>query len=339
MNKLRFIYAFIVLAVVITGCASSGDKMEPDVMVFGSGTYPNVIKEGDTYYYMMPMSPGGRLSIFSAKDPAMLGKTDPVVVWRTDAAGFQNVWSPELHRIGGKWYIYFEADDGNTDNHHVYVLENASPDPTKGVWELHGPVMLNEEWNYGIHPSTFEAGGRRYLIWSGWEKRRTETETQCIFIAEMGNPWTLKSSRVLISRPSYEWERQWINPDGSRSAYPIFVNENPEACISPDGRHVVIVYSASGIWTVYNTLGMLHASVSSDLLNPSSWQKMPEPVMTHSSDSKLIGVSNITLAPDVDGKGTVMLYQGKLREDAGKNVVMLRHIIWDGDSVPVFGTY
>ena len=71
--------------------------------------------------------------------------------------------------------------------------------------------------------------GQLYLLWSGWPERRHETETQCIYIARMENPWTTSSNRVMISLPDHEWERQWINPDGHRSAYPIYVNENPEA--------------------------------------------------------------------------------------------------------------
>ena len=72
----------------------------------------------------------------------------------------------------------------------------------------------------GIQATTFEHKGVRYLAWSGWPKRRTNAETQCIYIARMKDPWTLDSPRVLISKPEYEWERQWVNPDGSRYGLP-----------------------------------------------------------------------------------------------------------------------
>ena len=86
----------------------------------------------------------------------------------------------------------------------------------------------------------------------------------------MSNPWTLKSSRILISKPEYEWERQWVNPDGTRTAYPIYVNESPQFFHSRDNRKILIYYSASGCWTPYNCIGMLTANDNSDLLNPAS---------------------------------------------------------------------
>ena len=35
----------------------------------------------------------------------------------------QELWSPELHFLEGRWYVYFAADDGNNDNHRMFVLE------------------------------------------------------------------------------------------------------------------------------------------------------------------------------------------------------------------------
>lgn len=337
MNKiLKLIICIVIL--MISGCRSENTNPE-DTLIFETGSYPYLTKEGDTYYYLMPSSPSGRIAIYSASTPEGIKDAEPVTVWKSPYNEYKNIWSPELHRIDNKWYIYFEADDGNTDNHHLYVLENDSADPTKGLWQLKGPIMINEEWNYGIHPSVFTVRDKKYLIWSGWEKRRTETETQCIFIAEMENPWTLKSDRVMISKPVYEWERQWINPDGSRSAYPIFVNENPEGFVSPNGKKVVILYSASGIWTAYAVVGMLKADASSNLLDPKSWHKVSEPVFTPVEDGNFIGASNITIAPNKDNSGSVLMYQAKHKDATNDNSIMLRNIKWEGDSALILGKY
>ncbi|MDE6512548.1 MAG: glycoside hydrolase family 43 protein [Muribaculaceae bacterium] len=333
---------YIAVLISICGCTSESDVGRSDIatVVFPSGSYPQAIKNGATYYCIMPDVRRGHISIYSAATPDSLGKSSPVTVWKTENSNFQNIWSPELHKIDGKWYIYFEADNGNTDNHQLYVLENGSENPLKGEWTLHGPIITDKEWNYGIHPSSIQVKGRQYLLWSGWPHRRVETETQCIFIAEMENPWTLKSDRVLISRPEFEWERQWINPDGSCSAYPIFVNENPEPYISPDGNKVIVNYSASGIWTVYSTLGMLSASTSADLLDPRSWTKSSEPVFIADKDSKYGGSSNMSLIPSPDGKETLMLYQAKLFSGSERigDAVLLKKIDWKS-SLPVFGGY
>lgn len=94
----------------------------------------------------------------------------------------------------------------------------------------------------------------------------------------MENPWTLATERVLISKPEYEWERQWVNPDGGRTAYPIYVNESPQYFHSKDNRTVIVYYAASGCWSPYYCTGMLTADADSDLLNPASWKKSPVPV-------------------------------------------------------------
>lgn len=333
-----------ILFILIIAISCSKDRAiasaEDATEVFPMGAYPQAVKDGDKYYYIMPDIRPGHMSIYTSACPDSLGKTAPVTVWETNNSNLQNIWSPELHKIGGKWYIYFEADNGNTDNHHIYVLENETSNPLSRQWELRGPIVVNDEWNYGIHPSTFAVGDRQYLIWSGWEKRRIDAETQCLFIAELENPWTLKSERVLISRPEYEWERQWINPDGSCSAYPIFVNENPEPYISPDGKRVIINYSASGIWTEYSSLGMLSASVSDDLLDPASWSKSEEPVFSASADPMFKSVSNISLIPSMDNNGTLMLYQYKNKSDSAPTThsIMLKKIDWI-DSYPVYNAH
>lgn len=331
--------AIIILILSLASCGDKAPVNEPKT-VFELGGYPSATEYKGTYYYTMQRESQAKpdIMLFATKDITDFAGGDSVVVWSPGELSMHNFWSPEVHRINNKWYIYFEADNGqSTDNHQIYVLENPSDDPMKGKWQLRGPIITNEEWNFGIHPSTFTVNGRQYLLWSGWQRRRTEIETQCIFIAEMANPWTLKSERVLLSTPEFEWERQWINPDGSRSAYPIFVNENPEAFLSPDGKRVFVVYSASGIWTLYNTLGMLYASTDSDLLNPASWTKVRDPQFVADEESGLFGASNISLvyAPD---KSTYVLYQVKtMRNNFTLSHIRVKPITWSATGMPEFG--
>ena len=115
--------------------------------------------------------------------------------------------------------------------------------------ELFHRAMTDPDNNWAIDGSLFEHKGDWYMVWSGWQTRRIDTETQCIYIARMANPWTLGSERVLISKPELEWERHYINEDGSHPSYIIYVNEGPQPLKSPNGEYVHIVYSASGCWT------------------------------------------------------------------------------------------
>lgn len=334
-------YFYLILLTVVSIVSGCADRHETESsVIFEDGAYPSVVELGGMYYYIMQSPQVGLLTLYAADDITEISHGIRRDILKSEKCGMHNFYSPELHRIGDRWYIYFEADDGvNTDNHQLYVLENPSADPMKGKWTLRGPIITSEGWNFGLHPSTFTVDERQYLVWSGWPKRRIENETQCIYIAEMENPWTLKSKRVVISEPEYEWERQWINPDGTRSPYPIFVNENPEPIISPDGRNIIIAYSASGIWTVYNALGLLYASTDSDLLNPKSWMKLPEPQFEADSTAGIYGTSNIAVIPSKDPNGYRMLYQAKHRDPTGEEhrSIRLKAMKWNSKGLPEFG--
>jgi GH43 family beta-xylosidase len=213
-----------------------------------------------------------------------------------------------MHRINNKWYIYFAADDGNMDNHQIYVIENEADIPTEGKFVMKGRIPTDKDNNWAIHASTFEHNGQRYMIWCGWQKRRIDSETQCIYIASMENPWTLSSDRVLISKPEYEWECQWVNPDGSKTAYPIHVNEAPHFFQPKNKDKVCIFYSASGSWTPYYCVGLLTADANANLLDPTSWKKHPTPVFQQEPENEVFGPGGSSFVSSPDGKECYMLY-------------------------------
>ena len=292
-------------------CQTNDVKHTDDVLLIEKVGYPEGIFYDGNYYVTIQSMGGDSVELFRTSDLTQLAQAQRRTVWSAARDTMTHFWSPEIHRINGKWYLYFEGDDGNTDNHHLFVMECEDDDPMTGHFVMKGPIETHAEWNYGIHPNILQLpSGEIYLLWSGWPKRRAETETQCIYIARMENPWTLSSQRVMISQPEYEWERQWINPDGNRSAYPIYVNENPEAFLSPDSQEVIVLYSASGIWTVYTALGMLTAPVTANLLDSASWTKNPEPVLMPDVDAQT-SISNVYLLPSTDGQSSLLLYEFK----------------------------
>ena len=364
--------AVFALAFFTTACRQTAVSTEQAHMLLQNAKYPHATFYGDRYYFTSQPT-ADTIYLTAVGQLEDLAHAEPQAVWSSDnEQPFQHLWSPELHRIQGAWYIYFEADDGNMDNHHLYVIRNANDNPLRGTWEMCGELHTNDEWNYGLHPTILNIESGLYLLWSGWPKRRTEIETQCIYIAQMDNPWTVGSERVMLSKPEYEWELQWINPNGNRLAYPIYVNENPEAFRTPDGRHVCVCYSASGIWTIYHVLGMLTAPASADLLDPASWTKSPEPLFTayptpsgssqntdgtHETDETeesseslptLCGTSNICLVTDAatsrlitsaDGRETPLLYEGEWFDADGNEhrSVFLGSVRWSDDGLPDFG--
>lgn len=127
----------------------------------------------------------------------------------------------------------------------------------------------------------------------------------------MENPWTLSSDRVLISKPEYEWECQWVNPDGSKTAYPIHVNEAPHFFQPKNKDKVCIFYSASGSWTPYYCVGLLTADANANLLDPASWKKHPTPVFQQKPENEVFGPGGSSFVSSPDGKECYMLYHAR----------------------------
>ena len=318
--KTKIYLLFITTLFFCAGCGnkSGGQKQESvsaakDTYVnplFPEGADPSALFHNGKYYYTHGTE--DKIMLWETSDITDMAHAVCKIVWKPqDPSNSCHLWAPEIHYINDKWYIYYAADDGNTDNHQLYVLENSSPDPMEGKFEMKGSIITNPEWNWGIQATTFEHKGVRYLAWSGWPKRRTNAETQCIYIARMKDPWTLDSPRVLISKPEYEWERQWVNPDGSRTAYPIYVNEGPQFFHSKDNKTLILYYAASGSWSPYYCVGMLTADAESDLLDPASWTKSSVPVFQQSLENEVYGPGGLSFVPSPDGTEWYMIYHAR----------------------------
>lgn len=336
---------FIVLGLLSCHNSISEKKIDEDLFfknpILPSGNNPQVTFHNGKYYYTHETN--DMILLWETEDITDMSHALCKEVWRPKKGkGKRNLWAPEIHKINDKWYIYYAADDGNTDNHQIFVIENDSASPMTGEFKQKGPIITNKEWNWGIHASTFVYNGIQYLIWSGWPQRRVMEETQCIYIASMKNPWTLSSDRVMISEPEYSWERQWINPDGTRTAYPIYVNEAPYFFKSKDSDKLIIYYSASGCWTPYYSIGMLCCNAGDEILNPKSWVKKPEPVFTMSVKDSVWGPGSPSFFPSPDGSEWFMLYHARKVPNGITGSGELRSprihkIEWDEKGMPILG--
>jgi GH43 family beta-xylosidase len=231
--------------------------------VLPSGPDPWVARDGKTYYLMVTRV--DRLTIRKTRDITRVAEAPEVTVWTPPATGpnAHGIWAPELHRIGGKWFIYYTASpSGQDDNLHrgVFVLENDGPDPTRGRWIDRGRVNTQHS---AIDGTVFAYGGKRYFVYS----QSLGSESQLV-IAQMRNPWTLTGPEVVISKADRDWERH---------IYPI--NEGPEFLAGPKGE-LFLTYSASACTSDDYVLGLLSAPAGSDPLNPRAWTKSPDPVLT-----------------------------------------------------------
>ena len=250
--------AMILTALVLSALAA--DATAPDASgprdVFANPVMPNgadpqaAFRDGE-YFYVA--SDTRRLTLYRTRDITDLRRAKRMVIWDppdgTDHSS--NVWAPEIHFLNGKWYVYVAADDGDSDHHRMFVLENGSPDPFEGRFELKSRLKTDPNDNWAIDGTPFEVGGKPYFAWSGWAMPRVDVETACIWVAPMENPWTLGSPRVMLSQPEHSWERNWLNPKAWRNTpgHTVYVNEGP-AVLQHEGR-TFLTYSASGCWDAF----------------------------------------------------------------------------------------
>jgi GH43 family beta-xylosidase len=292
---------------------------------------PFVSKASDgTYYFIATVPEYDRIEIRSSKTINGIKEAQPVVVWRKHETGpmGNHIWAPELHRIDGKWYIYFAAGSAEEKwRLRMYALSNISEDPTKGDWIEEGQIVSNRD-DFSLDATTFEHVGQRYMIWT--DRASDEVVNTGLYIAEMTTPTKLDDKQVVISQPEYTWEIQ-----GHR------VNEGPAVLIR-NGK-VFVTFSASATDANY-CIGLLWADENSDLLNPESWHKLPEPVFFTNEKLNRFGPGHNSFTVAEDGKTDIMIYHARdYKEINGEPLydpnrhTRARILKWSDDGMPFFG--
>ncbi|MGI4835975.1 MAG: glycoside hydrolase family 43 protein [Janthinobacterium lividum] len=292
--------------------------------LLASGPDPWVYQK-DGYYYFLSTT-GGDVRIRKTAKMSELASGPIVIAWQpTNAANSHDVWAPELHFLDGKWYIYFTAGPGNCcGGQRLWVLENASPDPTQGTWTEKGRLYTQADDYWAIDGTVFEQGGKRYLLWSG---QRANDNTQRIYIAQMSNPWTLTGLRVELSSPQYDWEKYGAVP----------INEGPEI-IQHDGS-TFLIYSASHCGTDFYGLGQLRMSSTADPLVASSWTKSATPVFVQSLGA--YGPGHNGFFKSKDGSEDWLIYHANSQPGQGCGDLRnprMQKFTWNADGSPNFGT-
>lgn len=240
-----------------------------------NGGDPFIIEHGNSSYYT-----------YTTNNSIVIRKTvsfdntqtiEERCICKTGSNGIaDNIWAPEIHRINNKWYIVACAlfdknavargtmpERKTSDEHSDYyrygfVLESKTDD-IFGEYEFKS--ILAPDGLNNIDGTYLQKDGKLYYVFSGY----VDVAHQCIFIAEMDNPYTLKTdvngknNTIMVSRPEYRWEKHgW------------YVNEAP-AILYKENK-VFIVYSASGYNSGEYCMGMLMLRGSS-IMNKNCWVK------------------------------------------------------------------
>lgn len=281
-----------------------------------------------TYYFTATAPEYDRIELRSASTIAGLSTASPNVIWTHHTTGVManHIWAPEMHSIGGKWYIYFAAgSSSNAWDIRVYVLENTSADPMQRTWTEKGQLVTNGT-TFALDATTFEHNASRYLVWA--EADPSLKINTALFIARMSNPWTIEGPGVRISVPDLDWEKVGYA-----------VNEGP-AVLKRNGK-VFISYSASATDANY-CVGLLTASDTSDLLKPASWSKARNPVLKSGNGVYGPGHNQFTTTPD--GSVDLLVFHARDYEkingdplDDPNRATRVQPLRWNSDGTPNFG--
>jgi GH43 family beta-xylosidase len=293
--------------------------------IVASGADPWVILWDKQYYYCFVRD--GRIYVSRAAALADIGKGAEVAVWTPPEKGpySKNVWAPELHRLGDRWYIYVAADDGENANHRMIVLEGDGP---QGNFRFKGKVAPRTD-RWAIDGTVGTLNGHLYFVWSGWEG--TENVRQDLYIAAMSDPLTLVGERVCIAVAEHPWEK--TGPRWAGKGFPDGVLEGPQF-LTRDGK-VHIIYSANGSWTDDYCLGQL-TYTGGDPLKKESWRKKDAPVFASTAD--VFGPGHASFVKSLDGREDWIVYHAAKRKGSGwDRDVRTQKFAWNPDKSPRFG--
>lgn len=253
----------------------------------------------------------------------------PKVIWEKNPFGplSANIWAPELHRIDNAWYIHFAAGEVERPFHiRMFVLKNTHADPMQGEWTNLG--QIETPWDsFSLDATTFHHQGKRYLVWA--QKNREDTYNSALWMAEMDSPTSIVGEPIQLTKPEFDWEIQGYK-----------VNEGAAVIIR--NNKVFITYSASATDHRY-AMGLLWADINSDLMNPTSWHKLEQPVFETNEQLNRYGPGHNSFVKAEDGITDLLVYhsrdyktlRGTPLTDPNRHA-RVRVIGWDDQGMPIF---
>ncbi|MFB6249076.1 MAG: family 43 glycosylhydrolase [Salinibacter sp.] len=296
------------------------------------GADPWVVRHEDWYYLVESKENG--ISVYRSKVLTDL-KRNEVRVWSAPDEGWNqdHIWAPELHRVNGRWYIYYAAGrDGPPFIHQRSgVLQSMGDDP-QGEYRSRGRLYTGDDLGarseniWAIDLTVGRIDGQLYAVWSGWKQNRDDDSTpQHLYIAEMENPWTMGSDRVRISSPTAPWEQ------GTE----LDINEGP-TLLKHEGD-TFILYSTRESWLPAYRMGQLRLEgPSADPMTPENWAKRG-PVFQGTEKVHGVGHASFTTSPD--GTEDWIVYHTKKDTEPGwDRMIFAQPFTWGERGNPQFGT-
>nr|WP_246183281.1 glycoside hydrolase family 43 protein [Paenibacillus methanolicus] len=293
--------------------------------IMSPGADPWVLRHDDGFYYFM-VTQRDRLTLWRSRSLAGIADGEQRIIWQPEQPGPYsfNLWAPEIHRLNGRWYVYYTANDGGGDDtRRVCVLENEADNPLEGEWIWRGPLATERP---GLDGSVLEHGGSLYFCYAGYG--HFPDYGSALYLVRMTDPCTLAGPEALLTAPMLEWEKQ-----GGMA-----INEGP--VFLKRGGRVFLVYSASTTWSEDYALGLLTMAEASDPMTPGAWTKTQEPVFRKSAAAGVYATGHNSLTVSPDGAEDWIVYHAlpEAGADTKLRSTFIQPFGWREDGTPDFGT-
>ncbi len=309
---------------------------------------PFVTKGSDGWFYFTasyPMygenDPEGydRIILRRSKTIEGLAEAEEKVIWREKESetSFRFIWAPEIHEIGGKWYVLFAASgsENNVWDIDCHIIMCSGNDPYNDTWIDKGKFQSCKEdlfsfRGFSLDMTYFECNGKHYLAWA------QNGGNSNIYLSRINpeKPWQTTSPAMLLTKPEYDWERVRIP-----------VNEGPAAMIY-NGK-IYLAFSASATGPEY-CIGLMYADVDSDLMNIESWTKLDKPLLTSDDLIGEYGPGHNSFVKDENGDWVFIYhsrdeicFNGECGYSDGDSLydpcrsARIRKVRWDENGLPI----
>lgn len=309
---------------------------------------PYITLGHDGYYYFTASYPMrgandkegyDRIILRRSKTLEGLKMAEEKSVWdeKDSKISYRFIWAPELHYIGGKWYLYYAASSfsNNVWGINCHVLMCKGDDPYNDAWEEKGKFQAAEGdtvsfTDFSLDMTYFECNGKSYVIWA------QKVGLSNLYMAEVDpkEPWKAKTKAMCLTRPEYYWE-----------CVTIPVNEGPSVLMH-NGK-VIVAYSASATGPEY-CIGYMYADEKDDLMDIKSWTKQKTPALTSEDLIDEYGPGHNSFTKDADGNDIFVYhsrskecYEGKCGYGAEDPLydpcrsARIRKVQWGEDGLPI----
>lgn len=262
---------------------------------------PFITKGSDGFYYFTasyPMygkdDPEGydRIILRRAKSIEALADAEEKVIWnqKNSSVAFRFIWAPEIHEIGGKWYVLFAASgsENNVWDIDCHIIMCEGNDPYNDLWVDKGKFTAcsGDDFafrGFSLDMTYFECGRKHYVAWA------QNGGNSNVYLATINpdEPWKTTCPAVLLTKPEFDWERVRIP-----------VNEGP-AAMKHNGK-LYLTFSASATGPEY-CIGLMYADEKADLTDISNWKKLSTPLLTSDDLDGEYGPGHNSFVKDENG--------------------------------------